>query len=516
MNVGFVNMFAFRPHVEHLYYLSRLVKLAGHNDFYLTCDSSVGSCYARELKGTTRLIECSKCVVGGIRSFPVSNVTSIDRRPKLTGNRDLDLLTLSSSATLGRIEDDDELMLPRSIDIRERLRTPVHQTFLSAKRWIEENQIDGVICFNGRMDLTRAVTFACEETGVPFITHERPWFGHGLHLTPNGSCLSLKHAASLCGEYQFHPLTKTQAELAGSIIGQRFLQQNTLEWRLYNTNPVATEWPVCRSGPRVLILPSSRNEMIGEPEWQTSWRNNIDALNDLLSVFSISPNQVVLRAHPNWSESIGNVDGNVANRLYSEWAKKRGVYHIASYEKASTYDLIEQADIVVVNNGSSAIEAGACGKQIICLSASVYENAGFVRTFRNRESMELPGAKDELDEDTVRRNTLRFVYLAAKRNPQFVDYVRAVKTTSYEYIEGADPERLLEMFRTGKLIADDQEYDVTDSAENTVLELMKAAAWQQLANVEESVIDGVPMAINRREVLFWLDGLRERMKHGDR
>jgi len=41
MRIGFVNLFSFRPHVEQLYYLSVLLKSAGHEVFFLTCDAGV-------------------------------------------------------------------------------------------------------------------------------------------------------------------------------------------------------------------------------------------------------------------------------------------------------------------------------------------------------------------------------------------------------------------------------------------------------------------------------------------
>lgn len=77
MNIGFVNVFAFRPHVEHLIYLSELLKAKGHNVYFLTCDSSVSNCYAREIKGSGRISECSKCILGGVRSYTNENITSV-------------------------------------------------------------------------------------------------------------------------------------------------------------------------------------------------------------------------------------------------------------------------------------------------------------------------------------------------------------------------------------------------------------------------------------------------------
>ena len=55
MNIGFVNIFSFRPHVEHLNFLQAVLKKSGHDTFFLTCDSSVSNCYAQAIKGSRKL-----------------------------------------------------------------------------------------------------------------------------------------------------------------------------------------------------------------------------------------------------------------------------------------------------------------------------------------------------------------------------------------------------------------------------------------------------------------------------
>lgn len=51
MKLGFTSIYPFRPHVEHVYYLAKLMEGAGHDVCYLTCDAELASCYGRELKG---------------------------------------------------------------------------------------------------------------------------------------------------------------------------------------------------------------------------------------------------------------------------------------------------------------------------------------------------------------------------------------------------------------------------------------------------------------------------------
>jgi len=516
VKIGFSNLFSFRPHVEHLYYLSALLKKAGHETFFLSCDGSVSNCYPRALKGTSKLTECPKCILGGVRSYPVGPVTSISASTTDLDPTTLDRLALSSSCTLTRTESDSDWFEPEVIVVRKSLYEPIASVHESAMRWIERNRLDAVICFNGRMDLTRAVTHACERTGLPYLTHERTWFGDGLYLIPNANCLSIAPFNKMVVEFESKPLTTSQARLAGKLAGERFLQRNSLEWRVYNKNPDPTPWPLSSPGLKILVLPSSRNEFAGHDEWRSGWTDNTQALDDLFAAFAIKSDQVIVRCHPNWAENIGKVTGEKSSELYQNWTSKRGIRCISSEQKASTYDLIQQADIVVMNGGSSAVEAGVCGKQVICLGPVNYENAGFVRVFRCRESLSNAGLLSRIDPDTVIRKTLRFLYLSARRFPQYVDYVRASETTRYSYFEGAEPERLVLMLNNGNVVADDSTYASDMQGEDEVIELLKRKAWSQLADYEVPLPELKPLRVERRIGLRWIDAVRAKLPLGDR
>lgn len=516
MKIGMVNMFSFRPHVEHLMFLAKVLEGGGHTLKYLTCDSQVSNCYPREIKGTTKLSECPKCILGGVRSFVSTSVDSLRGGTATLARNQLDEIALSSSCTSNRTESEKEWNEPAVVAVRESLHAPVLLTYQSAIEWIGNNNLEAVICFNGRMDITRAITFACEQLGIPYITHERTWFGDGLQLVPNANCLSLRSLSDMVTAYDDKPLTHKQALLAGKLAGERFLQRNSLEWRLYNQNPEPAPWPLTASGPKVLVLPSSKNEFAGHAEWQTEWLDNTQALDDLFEAFDISPEQVVVRCHPNWAETIGRAHGDRSLALYRNWTQAKGIYCISSEQKASTYDLIQQADIVVLNGGSSAVEAGVCGKQVICLGPSTYQNAGFVRVFKSRDSLFHSDALTPLEPDTVIRKTLRFLYLRAYRFAQYVEYVRAIETTKYEYFEGADPQRLISMLTTGEMTADDPVYADNGHEEDLVVDALKSKEWGRLADHVVIRPALAPLKVERRLGLRWIDGVRAKLPRGDR
>lgn len=515
MKIGFANLFSFRPHVEHLYYLANLLKFAGHEVFFLTCDGSVSNCYPRALKGTSKLIECTKCMLGGIRSYPVGSVTSISPGVADLDIAILDSLALSSACTINRTESDLEWYAPEVITLKKSFYDPIASVYESTLRWIEENNLDAVICFNGRMDLPRALTYACEQANIPYITHERTWFGDGIQLIPNANCLSIAAVNKMAIDFQNKPLTLEQAKLAAKLVSERFLQRNLLEWRVYNKKPEPVPWPLTSPGLRVLVLPSSRNEFAGHEEWMSGWGDNTQALDDFLEAFAINPDQVVVRCHPNWAEKIGKTVGDRSSILYHEWTKKRNIYCISSEKKASTYDLIQQADIVVMNGGSAAIEAGVCGKQIICLGPVNYEGAGFVRIIRDREALYRPEVFVPIDPDVVIRKALRFIYLSARRFPQFVDYVNIINTTQYSYFDGADPEKIISMLKTGFVEADDPVYATDSGDEDVVIDLLKKREWSRLSDYLPKRSNLKLLKIERKTGFRWVDGLRAKLAKGD-
>lgn len=516
VKIGFVNFYAFRPHVEHSVYLARLCELAGHDTTFLTCDAQLPECYPRALKETGKIPECAKCMLGGLRSYPVGPILHLSEYSRKLTEEELNSIALSSACTLNRTESEADWQTEEVRRTIAKMQPAINKAFFSVRSWIRQEELDAVVCFNGRMDVTRAATYACETEGVPYVTHERTWFGDGLNLNPNANCLSLKAVSDMVSDFDDKPLTASQARHAARLAGERFLQRNSLEWRLYNRNPEPAAWPLQEDGPRVLVIPSSKNEFAGHDDWRSGWTDNTAALDDFFEVFSIKPSQVVVRCHPNWAESIGRATGERSRNHYVDWCKRRGIYCIDSEDKASTYDLIQQADMVVMNGGSSAVEAGVCGKQVVCLGPSTYQNAGFVRTFIDRDDLLRSGALEPLDVDLVRRKTLRFLYLRSKRLPQYVDYVRAQDTTSYRYFSGGDPARLEIMLKKGIVIPDDATYANSTAFEDEILPMVVDRNWAELAEFVEERPDLEAMVIKRRIGFGWVDKVRAKMTRGDR
>lgn len=516
MRFGITSLFSFRPHVEHMAWLAALVQRAGHEVSGFSCDIGVKHCHSLELRRNAGLMHCVACTMGGIRSFQVPRVWSVRREYRATLDESrLVSATLSSVATRMRTEPGSDLETPEFRSAQRKMFASVETVYGNARRWIAQEGLDAVLLFNGRMDLTAAVVAACEDSGIPYVSVERTWFGHGLMLIPNQNCLGLGEIQRLSRDFRERPLLEQQARYAGHIAASRFRQKNKLEWRLYNQNAVAVDWPGAAGATRVLILPSSKNEFEAHPDYQTPWADHTQPMQQVLEKLNLRAAGCVIRCHPNWSEHIGQNTGWPSEKHYTEWGRKLGMHVIGSAEKANTYGLIEQADLVLVNSGSVGVESGLRGKPVVCIGHAPYEFGGFTTHIADENSFSRLDELGRHDAERSIRYALRYVYTHGRRFPQFVDFVRALTTMDYEYFTGADAGRVERMCRTGTLEADDPQFATDAESESEIVALVRDAQWETLGQWREPVTTAPRMNVARRFGLRWIDSARSRLPRGD-
>lgn len=524
MRIGFATIYSWRPHVEFIAYLANLVRKVGHEPVFLSCDGDLSTCYTRKLRNTRPdLQECILCQAGGIRSFKQSPVYSIGKMagkasPESHCARDW---SASSASTLGRFESNLDFSSPEFVGLVDDLSPATAKAFAAAKNWIKGLAIDAVVVFNGRIDVTRAIFEAAKAEQIPVASLERTWFGDGLQLLPNENCLGLHSITNMVSEWADKPLTGNQARKAAHLIATRFLRRNQNEWRAYNQNAIAMPWPVRNATRQVLLLPSSRNEYWGHPDWGTYWDDPLSAYDALMDHLRLSAADVVLRCHPNWGEKIGSQDGWRSEQHYTTWARQRGICVISSDDRASTTHLIEQADAVCVAAGSAALETAALGKQVIGIAPAIYQTAGIrddattpeklasVKLLRDR-----PLEEQKYTRQCSRKNALRFAYTIAYRVPQYVEQVRCITPTSYVYRNDGDAERLVRLLTNGILEPSDTTYAKDSSEESAVLNLMQAREWEKL--IYNSKPGKELRSIDRSALSKLLYMARNLMPRGDR
>lgn len=526
MRVGFATIYSWRPHVEHLYFLATLARKAGHQAFFLACDGDLPTCYTRELRDKPAWRECLECRIGGIRSYTSRNVSAIRQYSSASPQKVAvpPEWAHSSASTLGRFESDADYSGSDFATLADRLYPTIQLTYDSACAWIRETKLDAICVFNARIDATRAIFEAAKALGIHVVSLERTWFGDGLQLLPGENCLGLRSLHALVEEWRERPLTRAQGMRAAAHVARRFLRTNVSEWRAYNTNARIVPWPITAAKRRILLIPSSRNEVWGHPDWASAWSDPTEAYDALIARFGLDRTDVLLRCHPNWGELVGKRDGALPEKHYADWARRRDVLCIPSKDTTSTLGLIEECDAVVVAHGSAALDAGILGKQVIGTALSQYQQAGFRDPARNatelsslRLNIDLPAQDREQLEREVARRALRFCYTIAYRMAQYTRFVKADATTRFRYDFGADAGRFIDLLRGGPLSADDATWAADPSGEDEVLELIRQRRWDALQPDSAGVsTDTTLRTLQRRLLLRPIDRIRRRKPLGDR
>ena len=520
MVIGFANLFSWRPHMEHMVFLARSCIEAGIPVRFLNCDSGLPSCYAREIRQEGRIKACAKCMLGSIRGYEANSITAINNQ--MAGGlsaSECDDLSFSSAATLTRIEDKKDAVLSDFKAYQQHLAPSIQVIYANTIRWIEKEKLTAIVLFNGRMDITAGLLQAAKDKGLPVITHERAWYGDGLHMVMNQNCLGIKALQKMVADYDDIPLLYDQAHQASLFIIRRFLGQKTNEWRTYNPNREYTSWPRklgVGKAPKILVLPSSTNEVIGHQDWTSYWENNGEALTELLAHFKLDPSHYVVRGHPNWSETIGSSDGGRIDAFYKRWCQLSGVHYIAPSNKASTQSLMAQADIIITNGSTAALEAGFLGKRIINIGQAPFSTAGFVEAIITSADMRALSVDSQSDKNIIQRKTLRYLYTHQARYTQFTDAIVSKSSANSDYFHKSVSKRLLNMIETGIITPYTTEVAEDSQAENDFIADINKGNWKWLLDRRVPKNYGDRLLIKRRFFLRWLHFARGFLTVGDR
>jgi hypothetical protein len=520
MNVGFINIYPWRPHGFHAAFLAELFRELGYSINVLECGGSLNDCYSK-INQSGGLSRCVACRLGSVSKYGRSDVHKI--RAHMSSNvlslAESNNGLISSAVSLHRDEIEALYFTNEKIaNTMGRLRKNYLDAYYSTLDLIEKRDLTAIVVFNGRIDMTRAAIEAARFAKIKFITHERPFMGHGIQLHVNENVQGLKDRVAINAEYDQKCLTGSQARLAGAEIAKRFLGKNMLEWRRYNVGSAELpEWPTKTTKDKILIIPSSRSETGSHEEWRTPWDSSTDGLQLFLDSIGAEKEQVVVRFHPNWIQKVGTSIGESSRNFYKNWCESNGYYYIDSDMSVSTMSLIADCDITILNGGSAAIEAGALGKKIVNLGTSPYKGASFCCFLESRESIKnFSGFDDWIDKKTVISRTLRYVYSALARFPQYFDYMRAQQSTDYIAYKGADPGRLSAMLNSGIVTADDDSFGLPGD-EDEVVDLVAARIWGRLLEISPEFQTSFTGKLNIQKVIpfNYLDMARKYIARGD-
>ncbi len=503
MNIGITTIYPHRPIIFFAAYLAKLLRTNGDKVSAMVCDSSLPTCYSMLSKGKGKLAECPICILGGLRSFDIDSYFSIDKNLFAKLNKqEINEIALSSIMTLERAENKDDISNSKILREFEKLEKSVAITYQNTIEWINRDQLDLIICYNGRMDATKAVIKACENLGVNYITLERSIYGYGLQLIPNNNCLSLSDRIRINKIFKKIPLTEKEGKIADWLAETRISQNSHLEWRTYASESKSTAE---LKFPKILILPSSNCEFIGNSEWETEWGHFTNALDEFLLRSNFQNSEIAIKIHPVWDQYIGQKDGKHIISLYTEWAINNNVQIINTYHPVSTTDLIREAEYIVVGGSSAGIDAALLGKKVILLGHAHYEGAGFFCHIQNNKDWDKLKEIRLTNPEEIKTIAKRYLYSSTFRYNQLSDKV--IPLNYFDYIfKKDDLSCIYSMLKTSEITP--WKIDLSNFAIGNEIERLGKIVFE--TNNEDSQI-----LIRRRFLFRFIDYARKLFPRGD-
>ena len=484
MRIGLIPFFGWMPHTAHFIYLTHALKSLGHSVESLTCNGQLPTCYSVEAKGLRRKpITCAKCRF----SNGFVNLQT-DRQDKFQDLYSPDAAPTpmswchSSLRTLHRLEGDSALSELSEMPQAAGLAQASGQVFEAVTKWCSEKKFDFVFLFNGRMDISRAALEAVKQNRIPFASVERSFAGHGMNILPGEDCLGLQAVHRLTQAARDTPLSVEPALAAGKFLFDRLKGQTATEWRNYQKDAYSGSWPLSAPGRRLLILPSSMNEVEGSRDYKMAWETPIEGYEAFIDAADLDPQQIVVRGHPNWAQKIGVADGDKISQVYADWTQERGFHYIPANSNVRTADLMIDADLVLVSHSSAAFEAGSVGRDVVAVGTAHYSKAGFAYDASSPEQLAETIRRVDFRrglnmEPSRRRRLLRYIYTASMRVPLFANTVVPTDARHCELYKPHSLSRLEAIINGGPLELEPLSGSPSETIEEEVLELLRGHSW---------------------------------------
>ncbi|MFN2453678.1 MAG: hypothetical protein ABR577_05610 [Pyrinomonadaceae bacterium] len=291
-------------------------------------------------------------------------------------------------------------------------RDTLHATATSiraARNLIERLKPAAMVVFNGRFCSARPFLELSRAAGIPVLGHESgDRTREDCRLLPDSSVSGRGYWDKLAMLARKRSLTGEEAFAVNDWIVRRF-HDPTLPIR-YASTDTSTESPWPESGLRILVVPSSNDEIIEVDGWDRPGFGSLESfLAWVTACAEVEPAvSVVVRAHPNLALDFAWGPSAAGLSLYQRLAQSAppNVRVIHAGEKESTYSYLRGADLVVSDFSLMALEAAALGLPSIAVGRARYWQAGCVATVENKVrpwSELVSHARSFVSDDTIAR-----------------------------------------------------------------------------------------------------------------
>ena len=372
---------------------SYALRASGQPIRHLVCQQGMAQCIlGTHPQKPSSQPPCTKCQSVSRRIFPPELIIPVDLETSLVLEVQRDLESRSFNGLKEWVFEGiplGQLILPglqwvmRRHDLEDDERTrSVYKQYLSSAaslskqfvRILDQTQPKSLVLFNGIFYPEALLRFVAEKRGIQVITHE-------VGLQPFSAFFSHKHATfreveiNAEDEITADEKTKLEAYLEARFQG-KFSMAGIQFWETIETLP---EQLSKRIGQYTSVVPVFTNVIFDTSQIHANalFPDMFTWLDELLELIDRHREVLfVIRAHPD-----ENRPGKASEQSVSTWAqisdldKRENVIFLSPEEVLSSYELIEQAKLVLVYNSSIGLEASIMGKPVLCAGRARYTQA---------------------------------------------------------------------------------------------------------------------------------------------
>ena len=247
--------------------------------------------------------------------------------------------------------------------------------YIATKRFLNENNINTVISFNGRMDYKRAIFRAAEALGIDCYNYERTRPGGYIEIFKN----TLPHNIVSKTEWINKAWDNPEYTLDEKMkVGAQFFEEKKAGKVIVDKSYVAGQQKgllpeeVKNSKHNIVLFTSSDDEFaaVGKEYKNPFFIDQLDGINYVVDLVGkqLPDSNLIIRMHPN----LKGVKGAEATGILTLNKIHPNIHVIPPESPVDSYALIDMADKVVVFGSSIGIESSFWRKPVILLAKSFY------------------------------------------------------------------------------------------------------------------------------------------------
>jgi len=247
-------------------------------------------------------------------------------------------------------------------------------TYLTCKKFLQEEKPDLVYVFNGRFPNPRAMLSACLEAGITCNTHERGFNYAHYELFPDHLPHDWNFRRKMVEEAWEKAEEPKRSELGHAFFTDR-KKGKEQGWHSYVKNQKTGAMPEGWNPNlhNIVIFNSSEDEFISLGD---DWKNKLypsqyNAIRRICRDLKDHPDvRVYLRCHPNLAGA------SEQEKRELESMKLEHLVYIAPDDPISTYTLVDNASVVMTFLSTVGIEAAYWGKPSVLAGPSLFAELG--------------------------------------------------------------------------------------------------------------------------------------------